>query len=1389
MIPPLLPQTHRASSVHLPLGRPGLLRLVEAFLLALILSLAARAADDLETKVFNLPADAAEPALRKFAEQSGREVIFPTDLVKGVRTHPVYGVFRIREALEKMLVGTPLRASQDNATGAFAIIPAAAATARSHAAQSTGVTATDAPPLTPAPKMDQKPPSANHPTPPVATIPGPQTWSEMVRLNPFEVNAGQATGYFTPNTVTGTRLANNIGDIPSAVTVIDRQQIEDTNAQNINDIMMYEAGTEGSHTYTPYNGFTESTRVDDALAGSNDVSTSIGGLNTLSTRINGIGAPDNEVDNFWGIYRIPFDTYNVQSVEIDRGPNSLMFGTGAVAGIVNATSIEAQLGKLSGGASFQGGSFGGYRETADLNMPLIRNHVALYLAQEFTSVGEQRKPSGNLARRQYATITIDPSESHKTKFTAYAEFYNNYANDENSLVPEDLVTPWLAAGRPVMNPLTGYVTDLGTGRVLGPYVSSIYSPDYVSGEPTGTGALTSITSPLWQPGMGVPVTKYFTELYAGGHYLYGFMPQQAIGSNYGGLIPAQVPTTPLTAAQAMVQSEFMTQSAQLPFPGVGTPGAPGGYATYYQPGVVNQAIYNAQTGPNIDGTDYTRSNARTYHAELQQNILSSSKFGALDLDVAFFRQEYHDLEMDPDNQHSNGTPAANTLLVDTNAYLLNGHPNSYAGSDFIEDYDGDGFQHPEINQDWRAMLTYDIDLREKLSNKWWLQWLGHHRLMAEASTHDDVQQALRLRWVINGGDGSYTSELYQLNNQPAIPGNWNVSQEGLNPVRWQYMGAPGSIAATLPVSLLGIPGFGSPTNVTATTYNYYTSQWVTSGLTQGAFAVNGYAITENVQDQKTYYWQSFFWNDRIVGSLGLNDDVVKNRSGATIYNAIINGVPTVTTNNPGLVTFINGVENPALKYDLGPWNPTSYAGVYKPGTNQLAMETLGEIGGNTYSDGFVVKPFENWPAIDAAANNGNIFAGVLRTLGMTFNKADNFNPPSGIYTDLLGNPLGKPQGTEKDYGLEFATPDKKLYLRMTWFRSSNQNNITGVSQTLTDRELYIDQIDMKNWATAIVELESGENPTSTNFGNQSLYPLTAAEYQTMASLTGLNVTYLETASGNPVSGGYSNPEATNTTSTGGYDLELTYNPLPNWTMKFTASRQDAMLSAVDPQAKAYQAVRMPVWTTAAAPAAYQGVYTNWAGGGSTAIAYVGNFWNSYGYPGDTSDTGGPNGGPNTVTDYYNNLVTIPIAAEEAAQGSEVPEETPYSLRLLTNYSFLSGPLKNLGIGGGLRWMSSTIMGYYGDTNANLLNSAGQVATTNVNEPIYTPAQLHFDAWLSYAFKLPWDDGKIRCKVQLNCVDLTSSGYILPIAYNLDGTPYTWRIVPPRQWSLTARFGF
>jgi len=90
----------------------------------LLATVAAQAADT-GTKTFNLPAGAAEKTLKQFTTQSGVQLVYPTDLVKGVRTNAVAGDLAPIEALEKMVAGTPLVVMKDATPGAFAIKRAA----------------------------------------------------------------------------------------------------------------------------------------------------------------------------------------------------------------------------------------------------------------------------------------------------------------------------------------------------------------------------------------------------------------------------------------------------------------------------------------------------------------------------------------------------------------------------------------------------------------------------------------------------------------------------------------------------------------------------------------------------------------------------------------------------------------------------------------------------------------------------------------------------------------------------------------------------------------------------------------------------------------------------------------------------------------------------------------------------------------------------------------------------------------------------------------------------------------------------------------------------------------------------------------------------------------
>jgi outer membrane receptor protein involved in Fe transport len=95
-------------------------RYIAAPLFSACLASAALAADT-PRRTFNLPSDDAVKTLRQFTEQSGEQIVYPVDQVRGVRTNAVSGEMGAREALEEMLKGTALTVDQDEKTGALAV--------------------------------------------------------------------------------------------------------------------------------------------------------------------------------------------------------------------------------------------------------------------------------------------------------------------------------------------------------------------------------------------------------------------------------------------------------------------------------------------------------------------------------------------------------------------------------------------------------------------------------------------------------------------------------------------------------------------------------------------------------------------------------------------------------------------------------------------------------------------------------------------------------------------------------------------------------------------------------------------------------------------------------------------------------------------------------------------------------------------------------------------------------------------------------------------------------------------------------------------------------------------------------------------------------------------
>ncbi len=1131
-------------------------------------------------------------------------------------------------------------------------------------------------------------------------ITNPDQAQAPIQLSPFEVNASQEHGYFSPNTLAGTRLNNNIADLPSSISIVTRQQLLDTDSQNINDVFRYEANTEGASTYTPI-----------ALVRGNVADVLGTQLLSSGNRVRGLAAADQEVDNFFALKQIPFDSYNSQSIEVDRGPNSILFGTGSPAGIINQTRTKAVLDKWSGEVSLQVRSWGTYRDTIGLNIPLVQDKLAVYVSQAYTHTGFKQKPAYDNTRREYAAFTFVPFRNHKTKLSGSFEYFNNTADDPNAVTPVDFVTPWRQSGRPVWDPTTDMVTFLDTNKSVGPYAAKSNYPNYSGILQTN---LTTSTSPYFVPSL--------TYVSTGGHNVQGVDPNNALTpffkSTQTGFTANPYPTNP-TPAQQLVNEEQLTWSTQLP--------APSRFQVWQAPSVSNKNVYDWST-INIDAMSKAHRYANTYYLDLQQELLPN-----LNLDLGWFRQEYHEFLDAPVSQAN-----ATTIYVDTNTKLLDGTPNPHLGDALIDTYASDVFQTTEKNNNLRASLAYELNLANKVPN--WAAWLGHHRFMGVLSQHDDVSDNLRYRESIVGGDPNYLPSAATFNASTGY--GYPLHNTAIE--QWFYLGsntADNGFGVSAP-GRVSRPSIGGPSTATIRSFNYSTNQWENTSIQLQSVLYPTGGLQENLQNTKTYFWQSFWWDDRIVGTLGLNEDWVKNRQ---------NIFPSKT---PEAFEYTNGFPNMQYWRNYGPWAYDS---------------------GKTRTKGVVVHPFKHWSGIDSAADNGNLLAGFARTISLTYNQSANFNPPPQQYTDFFGNPLGHPHGTEKDFGFEIATPDNKLFLRATWFKTTNQNQL--VSDTSNARAMYIDANELKAWATAVVEVRNGQDPTDPNFGNTSVHPVTATMQQQISDLTKLPYTFGGNVGEN---GQFINPYETENGIAKGVELELTYNPVRNWRMKFAWGRQKTILSDIAQQAATWIAHRQPIWLTYKA-ADLNTVYTRSNG----RTMYLGDFWTGYGY--DSNVFQGNTFGWNTTQDYYNIVVAGQLATDRALNNTQSTNQHQYSWSYVSSYDFDQGALKGWTVGGALRYLGRALAGYYGD--AATLNSAGQIFQPDITRPIYTPREYHVDGWIGYQFKLPWHDGRVRAHVQLNVTDINIKNYLQPVTFNYDGTPAAYRIIQPRAFSLTTRFAF
>ena len=135
----------------------------------------------------------------------------------------------------------------------------------------------------------------------------------------------------------------------------------------------------------------------------------------------------------------------------------------------------------------------------------------------------------------------------------------------------------------------------------------------------------------------------------------------------------------------------------------------------------------------------------------------------------------------------------------------------------------------------------------------------------------------------------------------------------------------------------------------------------------------------------------------------------------------------------------------------------------------------------------------------------------------------------------------------------------------------------------------------------------------------------------------------------------------------------------------------------------------------------------------------------------------------------------------------------YTAKFNTKYN-LSGItenkiLKNMTVGGSLRWSDKAAIGFYGlgyDPTKNLMLAENRISKLDVSRPIYASAETYVDLFVSYNTRMFND--KVRARFQLNVRNVQENGGGLQkVSAFLDGSASAYRIVDPRQFILSASF--
>jgi hypothetical protein len=512
------------------------------------------------------------------------------------------------------------------------------------------------------------------------------TTGEVVQLSPFEVSAEETTGYLASTTLSGTRFNSRLEDLASSITVVTKQQMLDTAALDINDIFLYEANTEGTGNYTEF-----------SVGRNGDVNDAVQSSPTTANRIRGIASANVARGNFASDSLIPVDTYNIDALELSRGPNSNIFGLGNASGTVNLIPSRANLTRDRSSLTLRADSYGGYRASVDINRPIVNDTLALRVLGLYEKNGYVREPNKDITRRAQAMFTYRPFRN--TTLRGSYETYHNFARRPNSLTPRDTTTYWREAGEPTWNPLTQMVT-FADGTRAGPF------PQNRDGQ-LPLGLISQGTGFYNRPSMFID----------DGGVAFWSVNRTTSGAN------ANSPNTNVRFLESGTDI-MRLRGSTMPL--------------FTTPGITDKSLYDWES-INYVAPNYARKKADIYSLELEQFFINTPMH-LLAGQAGWLREDVDNYSRNFINGNSS------VLFIDVNETLLDGTPNPYFKRTYLGASEPTMFDRPNLNDNGRVQLAYQLKL--SVAEKPWVRWFGDHQLAGYLEGRRITSGTYRFREVV-----------------------------------------------------------------------------------------------------------------------------------------------------------------------------------------------------------------------------------------------------------------------------------------------------------------------------------------------------------------------------------------------------------------------------------------------------------------------------------------------------------------------------------------------------------------------------------------------------------------------------------------------------------------